>query len=57
MFKTEINRSIWMNKIRSRLLHHFNIIKHQFHHQCYNLFAIEDDINDRLLKDNDDIDI
>ena len=55
--KTEINRSIWMNKIRSRLMMELMYYNVKMVQQCYNLFAVEDDINNRLLEENDDIEI
>ena len=52
--RTEINRLIWMNKMRSRLmmeLMHYNTKMVQ---QCYNLFLVEDNIDEMLLADDDE---
>ena len=54
--KTEISRSIWMNKIRSRLMMELIYYNSKMVQQCYNLFSVEDNIND-LLSDDDDVDI
>ena len=43
--QTEINRSIWMNIMKSRLMMELTYYNTRMVQQCYNLFAIEDNIN------------
>ena len=52
--KTEISRSIWMSKMRSRLMMELIFYNTKMVQQCYNLFSVEDNMND-LLFDDDDI--
>ena len=49
--RTEISRSIWMNKMRSRLMMEliFYNTKMAMVQQCYNLFSIEDKIDELLM--------
>ena len=50
--RTEISRSIWMNKMRSRLMMELIFYNTKMVQQCDNLFSIEDNI-DELLLDED----
>ena len=54
--RTEINRSIWMNKMRSRLMMELMFYNIRMVQQCYNLFAVEENI-DEMLFDDDELDI
>ena len=50
--RTEISRSIWMSKMRSRLMLELIFYNTKMVQQCYNLFAVEDNMDD-LLSDDD----
>ena len=54
--QTEINRLIWMNKMRSRLMMELMFYNAKMVQQCYNLFAVEENI-DKMLLDDDEWDI
>ena len=51
--RTEISRSIKMNKIRSRLMMELMYFNTKMVQQCYTLFAVEDSMDEMLLDDED----
>ena len=53
--RTETTRAIWMNKMRSRIM--MELIYHNtlMAQQCYNLFAVQDNIDEMLYENDDDI--
>ena len=53
--RTEINRSIWMNKMRSRLMMELMYYNTKMVQQCYNLFSVEDNIDEMLLDDDSEL--
>ena len=53
--RTEIDRSIWMNKMRSRLMMELMYYNTKMVQQCYNLFSVEDNIDEMLLDDDNDL--
>ena len=53
--RTEISKSMWMNKMKSRLMMELTFYNSKMVQQCYNLFAVENNINEMLLDDDVEI--
>ena len=50
--RTEINRSIWMNRMRSRIMMELIFYNCKMVQACYNLYSVDEELDDDILDED-----